>query len=219
MKVGTDGVLLGAWASLDHNPATILDIGAGTGLIALMLAQRSTAEQIDAVEIDGSAFEVCTSNFEASPWGDRLFCYHATLDEFALEFGPEYDLIVANPPFHSEEVSSPDTSREVARRRGFLPFEMLLTAADKLLTPTGRLEVIIPVQDETSFLDQASLLGLFPRYITRVRGNASSAIKRSLISLQRETGPLNTSELILEKSRNVYTEEYTALTRDFYLKM
>ncbi|WP_373516976.1 methyltransferase, partial [Pricia sp.] len=82
MKVGTDGVLLGAWTSLDKNPDSILDIGAGTGLIALMLAQRSGAETIDALEIDEAAYEQCIENFEASPWGDRLFCYHAGLDEF-----------------------------------------------------------------------------------------------------------------------------------------
>ena len=85
MKVGTDGVLLGAWTPLINNPYNILDIGAGTGLISLMLAQRSYAEQIDAIEIEENAFEECVDNFENSPWGDRLFCYHAGLDEFVEE--------------------------------------------------------------------------------------------------------------------------------------
>jgi len=132
MKVGTDGVLLGAWVSLDTNPDSILDIGAGTGLIALMLAQRSTAETIDALEIDEAAFEQCVENFEASPWGDRLFCYHAGLDEFVTEWEDTYDLIVCNPPFYSEDVSSGNVSRDTARQNAALPFEELLNGAAAL---------------------------------------------------------------------------------------
>ena len=101
MKVGTDGVLLGAWTPLYNDPYTILDIGSGTGLIALMLAQRSDASQIDAVEIDQEAFSQCYENFESSPWVDRLYVYHASLEDFTEEFFEEttYDLIVSNPPF------------------------------------------------------------------------------------------------------------------------
>ena len=109
MKVGTDGVLLGAWCPIDNNPFSILDIGAGTGILSLILAQRSNAEhpslqgelaqQIDAIEIDENAFEQCVETFESSPWGDRLFCFHAGLDEFMEEPEDEYDLIISNPPF------------------------------------------------------------------------------------------------------------------------
>lgn len=99
MKVGTDGVLLGAWTSLEDNPYAILDIGAGTGLISLMLAQRSQATIIDAIEIDAEAYEQCVANFEQSIWNDRLFCYHAGLDEFVDEIEDQYDLIVSNPHF------------------------------------------------------------------------------------------------------------------------
>ncbi len=99
MKVGTDGVLLGAWAPIDHRPFSVLDIGAGTGLIALMLAQRSQAEQIEAIEIDPDAFEQTVENFENTPWNDRLFCFHASLDDFMEDLqDEEYDLIVSNPP-------------------------------------------------------------------------------------------------------------------------
>jgi len=218
MKVGTDGVLLGAWAPLGGNPQAILDIGAGTGLIALMLAQRSEAETIDALEIDAGAYETCVGNFEASPWADRLFCYHAGLLEFAEEFGPEYDLIVSNPPFHAETVSSGKPARDQARQQSALPFEVLLGSAAALLTPKGRLCVIIPFRDEEGFLQQASRFGLYAERITRVRGNPRSEIKRSLLSLTRHPGALHEDALTIETGRHHYTDAYAALTRDFYLK-
>ncbi len=101
MKIGTDGVLLGAWVSVNKNPFSILDIGAGTGIIALQLAQRCNAEMVDAIEIDENAYEQCVDNFENSPWGDSLFCYHASLEEFVDEIEDKYDLIISNPPFYS----------------------------------------------------------------------------------------------------------------------
>lgn len=99
MKIGTDGVLLGAWATVDHYPESILDIGTGTGIIALMLAQRTTKGYIEALDVDAGAHGQCVENFEASPWADRLFCYHAGLDEFVEEVEDRYGLIVSNPLF------------------------------------------------------------------------------------------------------------------------
>ena len=206
MKVGTDGVLLGAWAPLGRNPGAILDIGAGTGLIALMLAQRSAAETIDAIEIDADSFEVCTHNFEASPWADRLFCYHAGLSEFAEEFGPEYDLIVSNPPYYPETVGSGKPARDQARQQRALPFEELLGSAVALMTPEARFCVIIPCREEASFLQLAKDFGLFPALITRVRGNPNAETKRSLLCLERQPFPLQEDTLTIEENRHVYTE-------------
>ncbi len=117
MKIGTDGVLLGAWASLAHQPDSILDIGTGTGVIALMLAQRSPAMLIDALEIDEDAYEQAVENFEQSDWGDRLFCYHAAFDEFVEEMQDEenYELIISNPPFYAEDYTSENSQRNQAR--------------------------------------------------------------------------------------------------------
>ncbi|MGQ2982859.1 tRNA1(Val) (adenine(37)-N6)-methyltransferase [Flavobacterium sp.] len=220
MKVGTDGVLLGAWAPLEHNPFSVLDIGAGTGLIALMLAQRSHAEQIDAVEIDDEAYEQCVDNFEDSPWGDRLFCYHAGLDEFMDEPEDEYDLIVSNPPFYTEDYTSGDEQRDKARFEASLPFEDLAEAASLLLSDIGIFAVIMPYKEEARFLAIAKENELYPVKITRIKGTPGSGTKRSLMAFSRAQGAdIAIDELVIETARHVYTREYIALTQDFYLKM
>tara|TARA_R110002020_G_scaffold114593_3_gene263528 strand:+ start:34514 stop:35173 length:660 start_codon:yes stop_codon:yes gene_type:complete len=219
MKIGTDGVLLGAWCPLRNRPYSILDIGAGTGLIALMLAQRSDAEMVDALEIDSLAYEQCVDNFESSPWADRLFCYHAGLDEFVEEMESEYDLIVSNPPFHSEIVSSGDLARDNARQNQSLPFAELLDGVSKLLSDEGYFSTIIPFKEEPAFLQLAASFNLFPNKIVRVKGNPTAEVKRSLLEFSFTNSDPVTSELIIEQERHVYTEQYTALTKDFYLKM
>lgn len=219
MKIGTDGVLLGAWTRLDNSPNSILDIGTGTGLIALMLAQRSEAETIDAIEIEEDAHEQCVENFEASLWGDRLFCYHAGLDEFVDEIEEQYDLIVSNPPFYSEEVSSGDISRDIARQNQSLPFDELIESVSKLLSPTGDFTIIIPYKEEQSVIALAKEVQLLPNHITRVRGNATSEIKRTLLYFSFENKPANEDELIIETERHRYTDAYIELTKPFYLKM
>ena len=219
MKIGTDGVLLGAWTPLINNPYTILDIGAGTGILSLMLAQRSNAEQIDAIEIDEDAYEQCVENFEASPWGDKLFCFHAGLDEFVDEPEDEYDLIISNPPFYTDDYKSDNSSRDLARFEDALPFEELIEAAALLLSDNGIFSVIIPNKEEERFVTMCKELDLFPLKITRVKGTPTSEIKRSLLAFCRiEQTPL-IDELVIEISRHNYTPEYIELTKDFYLKM
>ncbi|WP_310557357.1 methyltransferase [Flavobacterium sp.] len=220
MKVGTDGVLLGAWCPIDNNPKSILDIGAGTGLIALMLAQRSDATQIDALEIDEEAYEQATDNFENSPWNDRLYCFHAGLDEFVDDPEDEYDLIVCNPPFYSEDYKTNDGQRDLARFQDAMPFEDLVEAADLLLSENGIFSVIIPYKEEERFIDLCAELELYPVKTTRVRGNKTSQIVRSLLAFKRfELPVLETDEIAIEINRHEYTDEYIALTKDFYLKM
>lgn len=219
MKIGTDGVLLGAWTPLINNPYNVLDIGAGTGILSLMLAQRSSAEQIDAIEIDEDAYEQCVENFEASPWGDKLFCFHAGLDEFVDEPEDEYDLIISNPPFYTDNYKSDNSSRDLARFEDALPFEELIEAAALLLSDNGIFSVIIPYKEENRFVTMCKELDLFPLKITRVKGTPTSEIKRSLLAFCRmEQAPL-VDELIIEISRHNYTSEYIELTKDFYLKM
>jgi tRNA1Val (adenine37-N6)-methyltransferase len=220
MKIGTDGVLLGAWTPIEKNPFSILDIGAGTGIIALMLAQRSNAEQIDALEIDEQAYEQATDNFEKSPWSDRLFCFHAGLDEFVEEPEDEYDLIVSNPPFYSEDFKSENEQRDLARFQDAMPFEDLIEAADLLLSENGIFSVIIPFKEENRFLALAKEFELYPLKITHVKGTPTTEIKRSLVAFSRNKNidfPID--ELIIETARHLYTAEYIDLTKEFYLKM
>jgi tRNA1Val (adenine37-N6)-methyltransferase len=220
MKIGTDGVLLGAWTPLENNPFSILDIGTGTGIIALMLAQRSSAEQIDALEIDEEAYEQAVDNFENSPWSDRLFCFHAGLDEFVEEPEEEYDLIVSNPPFYTEDYKTENEQRDLARFADAMPFEDLIEAAALLLSENGIFSVIIPFKEEEKFIALSNEYELYPIKITRVKGTPASEIKRSLLAFVRdENATTLADELIIETARHIYTPEYIELTKDFYLKM
>jgi len=219
MKIGTDGVLLGAWTSITNHPFSILDIGAGTGILSLMLAQRSNAQAIEAIEIDDKAYEQCTENFENSPWNDRLFCYHASLLEFVEEVEDTYDLIICNPPFYSEDYKTQKRSRDLARFNDAMPFEHLIYAVGQLLSKNGVFSVIIPYKEETAFIDIASKAGLFPKRICHIKGHSKAEIKRSLIEFSFQEIQYNTSELIIEKGRHNYTKDYIDLTQDFYFKM
>lgn len=220
MKIGTDAVLLGAWCPIDNHPKTILDIGAGTGILALMLAQRTNAPQIDAIEIDENAFEECVANFENSPWADRLYCFHAGLDEFVDEPEDEYDIIISNPPFFTENFKSGDLSRDLARFEDSLPFEDLIDAANLLLSEDGFFVVVIPYKEEEKFIDLCAESSLFPVKVTRVRGAHNTPIVRSLMAFKRyELAVLEADELVVEINRHEYTDDYINLTQDFYLKM
>lgn len=219
MKVGTDGVLLGAWTAIDKNPFSILDIGAGTGLIALMLAQRCNAELIDAIEIDDDAYEQAVGNFENSPWSDRLFCYHAGLDEFTDEIDDTYDLIVSNPPFYTENYKTENAQRDTARFADALPFTELITSVSKLLTQEGTFSTIIPYKEHEAFIALAAKNGLFPNRICHVKGNPSAEFKRSLLSFSFTKNTYEVENLIIETSRHQYTTAYSSLTKDFYLKL
>ena len=219
MKIGTDSVLLGAWTNVDFEPQSILDIGAGTGVLSLMLAQRCDAPTIDALEIDENAYEQCVDNFEASPWDDRLYCYHAGLDEFVDEVDEVYDLIISNPPFYSETVSSGDTSRDLARQNDTLPFTELVESVSKLLSDDGRFSVIIPFKETEEFINLANAEALYALRICHIRGHKDAPFKRSLIEFSRTKADTKVEVLIIEKERHMYTNEYIALTKDFYLKM
>lgn len=219
MKIGTDGVLLGAWVSVNHHPFSVLDIGAGTGILALQMAQRTDAELIDAIEIDEDAYEQCVENFENSDWSDRLFCYHASLEEFVDEIDDQYDLIISNPPFYSENYKPNERSRDIARFTDALPFEELVESASRLLNENGVFAVVIPKKSESELSIIAAEFKLFPKRICYVKGHQNSEEKRVLMEFSfNKTNPI-IEHLIIEKTRHNYTEEYKNLVKDFYLNM
>ena len=219
MKVGTDGVLLGAWVSVDHQPQTILDIGTGTGLIALQLAQRTDAPLIDAVEIDHDAYEQCVENFEASPWSDRLFCYHASIQEYASEMEEEYDLIISNPPFFVDGPSSGDFSRDTARFDDSLPLEHLLVCALHLLSAEGRFALIISSDREQEIMELAQKHELHLSRRCRLQGRPDAAFKRSLLEFTIFDTGLIEEKLSLRDDTGNWSDDYLQLVDPFYLDL
>lgn len=222
MKIGTDAVLLGAWCDLGEFPDMLLDVGSGTGVISLMLAQRSDAITIDAVEIDENAYEQTVENFEQSDWGDRLFCYNASFVEFVEEMAEEeeqYDVIVSNPPFYTDAFESEDEARNKARFTSSLSFEELLEGVSKILSQNGKFSTIIPFKEEGNFIELANKYNLQLNRVCRVKGTPDTEIKRSLLELSFVETRIQEEELIIEMKRHQYTDAYINLTKDFYLKM
>ncbi|UZO81514.1 methyltransferase [Aquimarina sp. ERC-38] len=219
MKIGTDGMLLGAWAPVHNNETTILDIGTGSGIIALMMAQRSIAEMIDGLEIDPDAYEQAVENFENSKWNDRLFCYHAPFITFVEEIDQTYDLIVSNPPFYEEQYKTSSVQRDLARFQDALPLSQLFEGVAKLLNLEGSFSMILPYRNREEAIIIARNNKLYPSKICHVRGNSNSNFVRSLFSFtKKENKKPVEEELIIEKERHQYTEAYQELTKEFYLK-
>ena len=217
MKVGTDGVLLGAWAAVRPQDERILDVGTGTGLIALMLAQRAPGALVTGVDIDDVS--QAGENAAASPWGDRVVFRQCPVQEF--EAPEPFDLIVSNPPFFVDSLTCPDEGRTTARHAVHLPFDELRDAVLRLLAPGGRFAVVLPTTEADRFLGTSfGQLGLLRR--TDVRTTPRRPAKRALMEFSRagETAAApDLSELVIGTGQHeCYTPEYRALTRDFYLK-
>lgn len=219
MKVGTDGVLLGAWVGLDGSERRILDIGTGSGLIALMMAQRNCSVEVDAVEIESESVEQAADNFEASEWSDRVFVYHSDIQSFTP--ADKYDLIVSNPPYFVESLLSPDAGRTTARHTTQLTFSELVEAVVRLLRNDGRLALILPVMESQLFDNEADGKLLLTRRC-EVFGRDGLPSKRLLSEYMLCGQPiqlLESESLVIEgDKRGDYTAEYRELTREFYLK-
>lgn len=216
MKVGTDGVLLGAWANLEQG-SSILDIGTGTGLIALMLAQRFPQSLVDAVELEVDAFIQASENFNNSTFKNRLKIYHSSIQNYKSAY--KYDLIVSNPPFFIANDRVELDSRKKARQQETLTFDDLLEKTALLLKENGNASFVIPYDLESNFLAIASSQKLLPKQILHVKGKEESPIKRSLITLSFQSVDHQNSTLVVEVDRHQYTDDYIKLTKDFYLKM
>ena len=231
MKVGTDGVLLGVLSPIDagvlsseneNSEYKILDIGTGTGLVAIMLAQRTEGKaKISAVEIDSEAALQARENASNTPW--QIDVYNKSIQDFAREYQEKFDLIVSNPPYFINSLKAPDKNRNTARHTDILSFEDLVGSAEKLLADEGRFTVIIPCSSENDFIEIAKGSNLFAESIIRVLPKVGKEAKRSVITFVRVSNKnncnTNVTELVIEtESRHCYTEEFKRLTADFYLK-
>ena len=216
MKVGTDGVLLGSWADTS-NCNSILDIGSGSGLISLMLAQRSNA-RIDAVEIDREAFLQSLENINASPWKERIHINPTSFLEFYKNETKKYDLIVSNPPYFSNSLLPPNAGRQTARHSdGGLTLKTLVQGASVLLNDTGKMAFILPFDQINQLEEEARNNNLFFTKKTAVKTTPLSYPKRMLVELAKHPVNLYEHEIIIETERHIYSEEFNRLTGDFYL--
>jgi tRNA1Val (adenine37-N6)-methyltransferase len=216
MKVTTDGVLLGAWTN-PQGRVRILDIGTGTGLIALMLAQRCKAK-IDGVEIDREAYLQAQENIANSPWKHQVKVYHSSIQDYTLSCPHLYDLIVCNPPFFTNVSKAANFAKTLAKHDERLNLNDLFFAVNQLLTKQGKATVIYPYLAEQQLKDSIKRFGFFCNKIVYVKPNLRSLPKRILIELSRQPVCQSEESLTIQTDQQNYTPEFIDLTRDFYLK-
>lgn len=213
MKVGTDGVLLGAWTKVS-TAQSILDIGCGTGLLSLMLAQKSTAK-ITTLEVDPKAIEEAAYNVSISPWSEQIELVEADFQDFQAKTG--FDLIICNPPFFKGKKE--DTPRSQARQNTFLPYDILFSKVSNLLNENGAFSLIAPFGNQEEILELAASFQLNASEIVNVKGHASAPYKRTLFRFVKSKQNTKTAvgEITIEVERNQFTEEYTELLKPYLL--
>lgn len=215
MKVGTDGVLLGAWTPVSGSEKMIWDIGCGSGLIGLMLAQRTGDTRILGIEIEPQAAAEAMGNVEQSPWSNRITILEA--DATNLSAGlPIPDLIVSNPPFFTERLQAPDENRRIARHEAAFGVEALIRIAAICLSDAGRLCFIAPTERADEILFAASIARLYPRRRTEVTSRDGKPSVRTLWELSRKDGMCIEDKLSIRNADNTYSSEYKELTNEFY---
>lgn len=217
MKVGTDGVLLGAWAGCEEC-LSVLDVGTGTGLMALMIAQRNQGAIITALEIDPGAASQASENVRASLWPDRIEVIRSDFRDWEPESGRRFDLIICNPPFFTRALKNPDNQRATARHDDELPLAGLIVKSAGMLSGNGKLALILPAGRVSEAKAGAMDGGLFVYRQLNIRGKFQTPVKRVLLEWGREERVAELEELVIETdTRGVYTEAYKVLTGEFYL--
>ncbi len=215
MKVGTDGVLLGAWTQ-NNNPENILDIGTGTGLIAIMLAQKTNAK-ITAIDLNTEAYLQTKQNISLCKWKDKISAENISFQDFYQKQKTKFDLIVCNPPFFENSLKSQNKQREIARHTNWLPFEELIEGVSQIISDNGIFSLILPAQSEQKFKNLCEQKLLFCSRKTIVKPNYYKNSKRSLLEFSKTKTEKQTTTLVIEKERHVYTCEYKEITGGFYL--
>ena len=216
MRVGTDGVLLGAWARIG-GVQLALDVGTGSGLIAIMLASRSPEIVVDAIEIDADSAAQASDNVAKTAWSQRVRIHPVGITEFALHSPVAYDLVICNPPFFDGGTAPSDVRRSVARHREQLCLSDLFGGVSRLLSDYGRFALVVPYDDVDPFLDAGDDVGLHACRRTDLRPMADRAPHRSLLEMSWQSDNLTTDELVMYTRPGVYTEDYWRLTEPFYL--
>ncbi len=217
MKVNTDGVLLGAWADI-RNARRIVDVGTGTGVVALMLAQRNANAVIDAVEIDAASAGQALENVMQSGWSQRINIIHDDFLHFASQHAGQYDAIVSNPPYFVDSLLPPEATRTIARHAEQLPHGALIESSLWALSSAGKLHLILPYVEGTVFIAEAAAKGLYCVRKTTVHSAGNKSPKRLLLSFARKVEVLHENTLYIHQVGSTdYTPEYKALTGDFYL--
>lgn len=218
MKVGTDSILLGAWVNT-QNVRKLLDIGTGTGILALMMGQRSKAI-IDAVEINKNACLEASNNIKSSPWEERIRIIESSFKDFYQAkkvTKSQYDLIILNPPYYSDSIPARTSERTQARHNSTLTTSELLKGVEVLLKPVGRLCLILPYTEGTKFVGEAKKAGLFLERLLQVKSNPNKPVHRLVMEFGRLPGKPEELELTIRNEDQGYTNEYVNLTKDFYL--
>lgn len=215
MKVGTDGVLIGTWTDFS-DAQSILDVGCGTALISIIAAQRNSSAHITGVDIDNNAVEQAVQNALNSKWRERIDIINK---DFCLLENVSFDVIVSNPPYFVEQVKSPDKARSIARSCETLDYKRLIETSSKLLNEKGRLSMIFPCEYYDEVIEHGLNNRLFARRVARVYPLPDSKVKRVMIELGFEQIETFYEDLVIEKSRHIYSDEFIKLTKDFYLKL
>ncbi len=219
MKVGTDGVLLGAWADIE-DCQTVLDVGTGCGLIALMAAQRNHKAIVTAIDIDVEAVKEASENVENSIFKDRVEVINKSLLDFSDCCTHRFDAIITNPPFFADGLLSPDRARANARHAYSMPYKEIFKAANLLLTENGKLSIIYPITQRDILVGEAQLNELFVIRETVILPTPKSLPKRVLLEFSRLPSPnVISNELVIEVERHKYSEEYNKLVSEFYLNV
>ncbi|MBX7205825.1 MAG: methyltransferase [Bacteroidia bacterium] len=224
MKVGTDGVLLGCFVKELTEPGKVLDIGSGTGLLALMMAQQFKQAAMVAIEIDADAAKQAEGNFNNSPWYERFIISHQSFQQFYSEATEPFDLIICNPPYFKEANRSkgnndqhPDSKRAKARFANYLPFDELLQGVTQLLTGDGSFYVVLPMQEASAFKLLAEEAGLHLNALMEVTGREGATPNRWLMRWGKMEQPFQKESLLMYHHNTRPTDEYMAFTCDFYL--
>lgn len=219
MKVCTDSCLFGAWIAAEIeqkkiNAETILDIGTGTGLLSLMLAQK-TNEGIDAVEIDKNAFEQATNNVTASPWHERIKVFHSNIKNWKAPM--KYDLIISNPPFYENDLLPADEGKNISKHSAALSLEELIVITKNLLNENGTLAVLLPWHRTKSFENIALKYSLFIKEKMKVKQTTSHNYFRTMLIFKKTKSETIETELTIKNSENKYSDEFKSLLKDYYL--